>query len=313
MPEQSSPTACIEISLETESGFLVASIDPTAAAVRELTLDNSPLIQSYPEGEDAPFFAGHTLLPWPNRVSGGLWSFDGQTLSLPINDHEHRAALHGLLYSRVYDVREVASSAVVLTTTLEPSEGYPFTLQVAVRYALEDSGLRVTYDVTNAGTGVAPFAAGAHPFLRAGFRDLADMELVSPVQSYLVTDSTLIPAAEIDLEAGDALNLSEGRILSDITLDTAFRVSGDAQGAVTRLSSPSGHVTELWQDAAWGWVQIFLTRQFPAPEGALWALAVEPMTSPPNALATGDDLIKLAPAQTWSASWGIRGSFASRD
>jgi aldose 1-epimerase len=36
------------------------------------------------------------------------------------------------------------------------------------------------------------------------------------------------------------------------------------------------------------------------------ALAVEPMTCPPDALNSGDRLITLAPDETWSASWGIR-------
>jgi len=36
------------------------------------------------------------------------------------------------------------------------------------------------------------------------------------------------------------------------------------------------------------------------------AVAVEPMTCPPDALNTGDGLITLAPDATWSGSWGIR-------
>jgi aldose 1-epimerase len=35
------------------------------------------------------------------------------------------------------------------------------------------------------------------------------------------------------------------------------------------------------------------------------AVAVEPMTCPPNALRTGKDVIELQPDREWSARWGI--------
>jgi aldose 1-epimerase len=35
------------------------------------------------------------------------------------------------------------------------------------------------------------------------------------------------------------------------------------------------------------------------------AVAIEPMTCPPNALRTGKDVIDLQPDQEWSALWGI--------
>ena len=35
------------------------------------------------------------------------------------------------------------------------------------------------------------------------------------------------------------------------------------------------------------------------------AVAIEPMTCPPNALRTGKDLVDLQPDQEWTARWGI--------
>jgi len=299
--------ACITLQKQTSQGLLVASLDPVAAGIRDLTLAGHPLVQSYPESTDAPYFAGRTLLPWPNRVARGLWTHDGQTLRLEISDPEHEAALHGLLSSTIYSRGETTPSSVVFETTLTESEGYPFRLDVAIHYALGDEGLAVTYRVTNRSDRLAPFAAGAHPFLRAGQLSVSNMRLTSPVESYLVSDDNLIPVEEIALGLGDSVNLSDGVALSEVSLDTAFRVSPSAEGITTRLSSPDGAITELWQDPSWRWVQVFLTDRFPTSEGEVWALAVEPMTAPPNALATGQDLISLAPGEEWSASWGIRG------
>ena len=68
------------------------------------------------------------------------------------------------------------------------------------------------------------------------------------------------------------------------------------------LAGPDG-TTELWADPVFGYVQVFTP---PDLVGRGRAVAVEPMTCPPDALNTGDGLITLAPDETWSASWGIR-------
>jgi len=301
-------TACITLSRDSDAGFLVASLDPRGAGIRALSLGGSPLVQSYPEEAEAPYFSGQTLFPWPNRLAQGSWTYEGLSLTLPLTDEAHQAALHGLLSSTVYGVREVTSSSVVLVATVEASAGYPFTLDIAVHYVLEGSGLLVTYEVVNRSDRLAPFAVGAHPFLRAGKADVSTLTLTSEVGSYLTTDDNLIPVDEVTLAPGDVLNLDQGVALADVTLDTTFRVAPGRDTVVTRLVSPTGHQTELWQDSAWGWVQIFLTSLYPTGTGNVWAVAVEPMTAPPNALATGEDVVWLMPHNTWRASWGIRGT-----
>jgi hypothetical protein len=68
---------------------------------------------------------------------------------------------------------------------------------------------------------------------------------------------------------------------------------------VTRwsLTAPDGHGFEQWQDASFGWIQLF-TGLGPAgrPRGTL---AVEPMTCPPDAFRSGepDHLAVARPVQ----------------
>ena len=38
------------------------------------------------------------------------------------------------------------------------------------------------------------------------------------------------------------------------------------------------------------------------------AVAIEPMTCPPDALRSGVDLIELAPGASWRGTWGLRTS-----
>ena len=45
----------------------------------------------------------------------------------------------------------------------------------------------------------------------------------------------------------------------------------------------------------------------PLPDVNRRALAVEPMTCPPNAFRTGDSVIRLEPGDSTTGVWGIRG------
>jgi len=57
-----------------------------------------------------------------------------------------------------------------------------------------------------------------------------------------------------------------------------------------------------WADEAWPWVQVFTGD---LPDIGRRGLAVEPMTCPPQAFRTGEDVIRLEPGERWSGEWGI--------
>ena len=40
---------------------------------------------------------GQALIPWPNRLQDGSYEFDGRHNQLPLNEPEHRNAIHGLV------------------------------------------------------------------------------------------------------------------------------------------------------------------------------------------------------------------------
>jgi aldose 1-epimerase len=42
-----------------------------------------------------------------------------------------------------------------------------------------------------------------------------------------------------------------------------------------------------------------------APNQRRRGLAIEPMTCPPNALQSGEGVVRLAPGNTFTARWGI--------
>lgn len=67
---------------------------------------------------------------------------------------------------------------------------------------------------------------------------------------------------------------------------------------VARLVSKGGYGVELEASISMPWTQVFTSPQR--------ELAVEPMTAPPNALNSGEDLTVLAPGERMNVSWSVR-------
>ena len=135
-----------------------------------------------------------------------------------------------------------------------------------------------------------------------------------PVAGYFVVDERLNPLAEEPVTAAN--DLRTARTVAELDLDTAYgtlthaAVSG-SRGDSAWLVAPDGSRTTLWQGLDWGYVQVFTTDEFPR-EGVLGrAVAVEPMTAPPDALNSGQGLSWIEPGATWEGSWGVRYTPAS--
>jgi aldose 1-epimerase len=58
----------------------------------------------------------------------------------------------------------------------------------------------------------------------------------------------------------------------------------------------------VWADEAWPWLQVFTGD---LPDVGRRGLAVEPMTCPPQAFRTREDLLRLEPGERWRGEWGI--------
>ena len=59
----------------------------------------------------------------------------------------------------------------------------------------------------------------------------------------------------------------------------------------------------LWVDDAYPYLMVFTGD--PLPDVNRRALAVEPMTCPPDAFRSGESLVRLEPGERWSGAWGI--------
>lgn len=302
-----SPTGVqFELTRSTPNGDATATITEIAASLRTLTVGGIDLTEPYPVEVSPPFCSGTVLVPWPNRVEDGLWIHNGEAQLLDLTEPERHNALHGLLRDRPYAVLEQSADAVTLAATVYPTRGYPFILDTTVRYELVDDGIRVTHGVTNVGEKTAPYAVGTHPFLCIGDVPTYQLSLCVAAGTRFETDARLNPIRETSVD-GTEYDLRTGRLVATLDLDDAFGGVTSMDGISRhRLTAPDGRFVELWQESAYAYVQVFTTRIFPKKHGLDTAIAVEPMTAPPNAFNTGQGLRWLEPGESWLGSWGIR-------
>jgi Galactose mutarotase and related enzymes len=288
-----------------------AIITEVAAGLRLLEIDGVELTESYSESTVPPFGAGIVLAPWPNRIRDGRWLLDGAPQQLDLTEVDKNNALHGLLRTRPYRVVEREAHAIVLAATVHPQHGYPFLVDTTVRYELVDDGLTVTHGFTNAGEAAAPVAVGAHPFFRVGSTPIEELTLTLAAATRFVTDDRLNPIGQEPVD-GTAYDFRTGVRVGELDLDDAFGgVLPGADGVARhRLTASDGRYTEVWQGPDFGFVQMFTPRRFPRPtkEDPMakgLAIAIEPMTAPPDAFNSGLGVIWLQPGQSWSGSWGV--------
>ena len=240
-------------------------------------------------------------------MDGGRYAFDGADHQLALSEPARGNAIHGLTRWVPWTRTAHDHGEVTLRCLPHGQQGYPFAVQTDVTYRLDaESGLHVTVTATNKGSRPAPWGTGAHPYLTAGTATIDDCELQLPADRWQPVDDRLIPSGPAQDVTGTAYDLRTPRKVADVHLDHAFTgLRREPDGLAWVRLSAAGLTTAMWMDSANTWLQVF-TSDALEPERRRAAVAVEPMTCPPNAFASGEDLIVLPPRESVTVRWGIR-------
>lgn len=289
------------------SGGAVATVVEVGGGLRTYDVAGVPVVDGYPREVMVTAGRGQPLVPWPNRIRGGRYEWDGRTISAPLNEPAKGNAIHGFTRWHNWALSQTDDRSASAALRLHPLTGYPFTLDLRTDYALDAGGLTVTTTARNVGARACPYGHGAHPFVTVGTDLVDDALLELRARSYLVTDEAQIPTGREPV-AGTPYDFRTPRRLGDGPLDTAFAdLERDADGLVrVRLSDPgSGRAVTVWADASYAYWQVFTGDTVPETERRRRSLAVEPMTCPPNAFVTGEAVVRLEPGQQVTTRWGI--------
>lgn len=296
------------------SGEYSATIVCRGAALRTLSYKSRPLILSFDSfnsfntDQQIPDYRGIIAAPWPNRLAGGRYEWDGKSYSVPINEPNRNTALHGLVSAELWTITELSEADVVLKYSLNASSAYPSDVEMVAHYSLDSEGLHVTVTATNTGPRSAPFGICPHPYLVAGSAPLDKWTLEVAAESYLEVSADRLLPLELSEVDGTDFDFREGAVLKGREIDHAFTNIFAEDGGLSTLlvSDPSGTFVGMNWDESCPWVQIH-TADKADPSLSRHGLAVEPMTCPPDAFNSGTDVVKLYPGETFVTGWSIFG------
>ncbi|MDK8563522.1 aldose 1-epimerase family protein [Corynebacterium pseudodiphtheriticum] len=297
--------------VQISAGNYTATIDPHGAGLATLLYDGKPLVAGYQHAR--PFTAGALLAPWPNRTGDGIFSHHGTIHRLACNEADRNNALHGFAAEANWHVTDRSRSAVTLQWQGPARTEWAWPLHYSITWALADDGLSAELTVTNIGTETAqpstassPFGVGWHPYLSALGAPLDECTLSMPAATNLPLDPDRLLPAGPEIPATEIVDKQQH--MAGITLDHCFRLeapqNNDGHAAHRiELRDADGHGTILWADEHFGWCQVYTSPESAPSIGR--AVAVEPMTCPPNALRSGESLLQLASASSMRFRFGI--------
>ncbi len=286
------------------SGDQEATVVEVGGGLRTYAVGGVDVLDGYGEDEMASGGRGQHLLPWPNRIRDGRYTFDGADLQLALTEPARHNASHGLVRWANWAATVEEADRVVMELVLHPQPGYPFSVGLSTEYRLGPGGLSVATTATNLGDRRCPYGAGSHPYLTVGTDRVDEAVLHVPAGTRLDSDDRGIPVGAIAV-GGTPYDFGQARVIGDLVVDNAYT---DLTGDQAVLAAPGdGRRVTLWWDAAYRWVMVF-TGDTLDPARRRRSLAVEPMTCAPNAFVTGDGLRVLEPDERWTTTWGIAAS-----
>jgi aldose 1-epimerase len=279
------------------NGGYEATVVSVGGGPRGLTYDGRPVLLGYGEDEAAHAGIGQHLFPWPNRITDGKYTFEGVAQQLYLTEPARSNAIHGLTrwanWLRVDDGSDPA--ALVVGHRLHGQPGYPHQLDLRLDYRLTDH-LTVTATATNVGATAAPYGYGAHPYLSVG-RSIDECVLEFAAANRLEVSADRMQPVGLTPVAGSEYDFNGGRVIGATSIDNAF-TGLDGTWTVSLTDPDTGARSALTSDTPW--MQLFTGEAV-----GRTALAVEPMTCPPDAFVTGQDLVVLKPGESHTTSFSV--------
>lgn len=245
------------------------------------------------------------LFPFPGRIAGGTFSWNGNSYSLPAGDGRGNA-IHGFVHERPWRVLEQQPNGIVAqfqASVDDPAllDYWPADFRITVTYRVQGHRLASEFLLDNPDDHPLPCGFGLHPYfaLPLGGTNADECRVKLPVgSSWELVDMNPTGKKE---PLDDPLSLQRGRRFGDMSFDTVFSdlVFGD-HGCEASIEDPeSGKQLRLAFDRAFRECVVFTP---PHRE----ALCIEPYTCVPDALRLeprGIDagLRVLAPGESFPA------------
>jgi aldose 1-epimerase len=201
-------------------------------------------VPGFDSGQERPSRSGIPLLfPFPGRIAGAKFCFEGKQYELEAADGQGNA-IHGFVLNRPWRVLEQSAQSVVGQFQASQDDAailsrWPADFRITVRYELAGNRLRCEIEMQNPDTRPLPMGLGLHPYFRVPIVPGGRAEtcrVTVPAAEYwelkdlLATGRKLPVPAEKDLRGGMAF--------ADTRLDNIL----------WELTSTGGRVETLLED-----------------------------------------------------------------
>jgi aldose 1-epimerase len=248
-------------------------------------------------------FTNAKLSPFAGRIRDGQYVFNDTKYNLFVNYPEEMNACHGFIYDKKFKltdkiVSETGASCKLAYRYEGENEGYPFNYLMEIIYALSGSdGLTCTTKIMNKSGNTIPLSDGWHHYFDVGVK-VDDLELKLSVSEIIDLDSRNIPT-----EKREPYNdFSTPSRICDRFFDSCFKIDSHKSKAVTELISNDQNIhLNIWQETGRNKYEYLVIYTPPDRK----SIAIEPMTSNVNSFNNGESLIRLAPGEEYSSSFGI--------
>jgi aldose 1-epimerase len=216
---------------------------------------------------DEPLAWGcYPMAPWPGRVDGSRFTWDGVEHALPANDGRH--SIHGRAVYLPWSVEHQSMASCALSIAFGPAEGWPFACVAEQHIEATDHGVNLRLAVKSAGE-TFPAGVGWHPWFRRDVRPGAEAAVRVPAPVHYERRQDLIPTGVVGEPAGDA-DLRAGPVLGERRLDDFY-----------------GGVVEA-MEITWGDLRLRMTSGWNVQHAVVFTeqergFCVEPQTCAPDA------------------------------
>ncbi|HYW50755.1 MAG TPA: hypothetical protein VE861_09125, partial [Gemmatimonadaceae bacterium] len=157
-----------ETEIELRSGRWEAIVSTHGASLRGVTCDGQVVVTGYRGADAKQGGQGDVLIPFPGRVRGGRYAWDGVEHQLPLTDKDGPNAIHGFVRKADWQLASRSDESATFAFEFAGADGYPFALSMHVEYALRHDGLQATTAITNRAGADAPVGMGFHPYFTVG-------------------------------------------------------------------------------------------------------------------------------------------------
>lgn len=156
--------------VEIRAGSTLAVIEPEVGFnLRSLIVDGFDYVHAEPgfPAVGKPTHNGTPVLfPWPNRIAGAEFTWDGVDYELPHNEAATGCSIHGFAVAAPWRVVNRTPEEVTGEFIVERDSPWPARAALRLTYRVEPTALIAECEVENLDDREVPFGVGFHPYLR---------------------------------------------------------------------------------------------------------------------------------------------------